>query len=171
MASLLAAQPAGLWWDETGTLSSPASRARQDFIATSRLEALRGIEHVEFDCTRLICLCEELNACATGGHAHAVILLTRAILDHIPPVFGLGSFAEVASNYGGGGKSFKSSAERLEKHARKVADRMLHQVIRNREVTPEMQEVEFSRELETVLAEACRILKPLQTNKVEPPLI
>lgn len=171
LASLLATQPAGMWWNEISILSSPASRAGQDFIATSRLEALREIEHIDFDCTRLICLCEELNACAAGGHAHAVILLTRTILDHIPPVFGLGSFAEVASNYGGGGKSFKSSAERLEKQARKVADRMLHQVIRNREIAPEMQEVEFSRELETVLAEACRILKPLQTNTVEPPPI
>ena len=166
LAALLATQPAGAWWDEVSTLGSPASRAGQDFIVTSRLEMLRGIEHIDFDCTRLICLCEELNACAAGGHPHAVILLTRAILDHIPPIFGVSSFAEVASNYGGGGRSFKSSAERLEKQARKVADRMLHQIIRNREVAPQMQEVEFSRELETILAEACRILKPLQTNKV-----
>jgi hypothetical protein len=160
LTSVLAAQSIASWWNEDGASVAAPNRADGDFVAIVRMEALRRIEHVEFDCTRLVCLCEELNACAAGRHAHAVILLTRAILDHIPPVFGVSSFAEVASNYGGGGKSFKASAERLEKQARKVADRMLHQTIRSREVAPEMQEVEFSRELETVLAEVCRLLKP-----------
>lgn len=171
LTSVLATQPLGLWWNENDRLCSVPSRAAYEFIATARLDTLRSANHVEFDCTRLICLCEELNACAAGGHAHAVILLIRAVLDHIPPVFGVSSFAEVASNYGGGGKSFKASAERLEKQARKVADRMLHQIIRNREVAPEMQEVDFSRELETVLAEVCRILKPLRTSKTERPAL
>ncbi len=158
---VLAGESIGTWWYENGRPATTPNRA-YDFVASVRIEALRGCERVEFDCTRLICLCEELNACAAGRHAHAVILLTRAILDHIPPVFGFGSFTEVSSNYGGGGRSFKASAERLEKQARKVADRMLHQTIRVREVAPEMQEVEFSRELETVLAEVCRLLKPLR---------
>jgi hypothetical protein len=169
LASLLSTQSLALSWNSGGELSATLSRVNNDFIAAVRLDALESCQHIEFDCTRLICLCRELNACAAGGHAHAVILLTRAILDHIPPVFGVSSFTEVASNYGGGGKSFKASAERLEKQARKVADRLLHQIIRNREVAPEMQEVDFSRELETVLAEVCRILKPRQTTKIESP--
>src|SRR5471032_3490508 len=130
------------------------------FVTGARLDALKHIEHPNFDCTRLICLCEELNACAAGRHAHAVILLTRAILDHIPPVFNLKSFAEVAANYGGAGRSFKACAERLEQHARKVADRLLHQSMRKSEIAPELKEVAFSQELEAVLAEVCRILKP-----------
>jgi hypothetical protein len=169
LTSLLPSQPLALWWNENDPLCSVPNRATYEFIATVRLDALRSANHVEFDCTRLICLCEELNACAAGGHAHAVILLVRAVLDHIPPVFGVRSFAEVASNYGGGGQSFKASAERLQNQARKVADRMLHQIIRNREVAPEMHEVDFSRELETVLAEVCRILKPIRTSKTERP--
>lgn len=46
-----------------------------------------------------------------------LIYLPRAILDHVPPIFGFKSFAEVASNYGGE-KSFRKAMERLEKHSR-----------------------------------------------------
>ncbi len=65
------------------------------YLDSSRLDALRTIKNAAFDCTRLISMCEELNECAARGNAHAVIFLTRAILDHVPPVFGLSSFAEV----------------------------------------------------------------------------
>ncbi|OFA05648.1 hypothetical protein [Duganella sp. HH101] len=156
-SSVFSGQPMELLWKGVDASGSAQDRRDGDFVAVERLDALRKIEHAEFDCTRLVCLCEELNVCAEARCAHAVILLTRAILDHIPPVFGLNTFAEVASNYGG--KSFKASADRLEKHARKVADRMLHQMIRDREVAPEMKEVAYPQELETVLSEVCRILK------------
>ncbi|MHA4868696.1 hypothetical protein ACXZ1M_13450 [Duganella sp. PWIR1] len=158
-SSLFPAQSFGLglsWEAVVGVSSSEDSK----FVTAARLDSLRRIEHPNFDCTRLICLCEELNACAAGRHAHAVIFLTRAILDHIPPVFNLKSFAEVAANYGGGGRSFKACVERLEQHVRKVADRLLHQSMRKSEMAPELKEVAFSQELETVLAEVCRILKP-----------
>lgn len=168
LTQMLALQSAASWGIGSGG-SGNVPKPANHFVAIERMEALQGIDHVDFDCTRLICLCDELNACAAGRHAHAVILLTRAILDHIPPIFGVGSFAEVASNYGGGGKSFKASAERLEKQARKVADRMLHQIIRSREVAPEMQEVAFSPELETILAEVCRLLKPPGSGNAKPP--
>ena len=129
------------------------------FITQERIEALKNIRSLEFDLARLVCICEELNQSASRKNAHAVIMLTRAILDHIPPVFGHKSFTEVASNYGGGGRSFKDSAERLESHSRKVADRLLHMQIRNKELEPSMREVSFSAELESVLAELCRQLK------------
>lgn len=129
------------------------------YISPARLNELRSIRNTSFDCTRLISMCEELNACASRENAHAVIMLTRAILDHVPPAFQFEKFAEVASNYKEGGKSFKESIERLEKQARKVADRLLHMPIRAKEVAPTMHEVSFVSEIETLLAEFCRILK------------
>ena len=129
------------------------------YINLTRIEALKGIKNTEFDCTRLICMCEELNECATRGNAHAVIMLTRAILDHVPPVFGFKRFKEVASNYGGGGSSFKKSVDRLENQSKKVADRLLHMPLRDKEVAPNMDEVSFKSEIETLLAEFCRLLK------------
>lgn len=87
------------------------------------------------------------------------ILLTRTILNHVPPVFEFETFAQVAANYRGGGNSFKRAAERLENHSRKVADRLAHMPIRNKEVAPIMGEVNFAAEIESILAEFCRVLK------------
>lgn len=142
----------------TGKMDYSVKRSTP-YIEPSRLEELRRIESDRFDCARLICLCEELNECAAAGNAHAVIFLTRAILDHVPPVFGFDNFAQVAANYGGGGRSFKHSLDRLQNQSRHVADRLLHMPIRNRELAPKLSEVSFAPELEGVLAELCRLLK------------
>jgi len=128
------------------------------YVAHDRIQALNEVSHPDFDCTRLISMCQELNVSAQHGNAHAVIMLTRAILDHIGPGFGHASFKEVASNYSAG-KSLKKALERLENHSRTVADRLLHAPIRAKEVAPTMQEVSFPAELEMVLAEFCRLLK------------
>ena len=129
------------------------------YVSPSRLDQLKRITNPGFDCTRLIRMCEELNDCAAHGNAHAVIMLTRAILDHVPPAFEFKTFAEVASHYKGGGSSFKRSIERLENQSRKVADRLLHMPIRTKEVAPNMNEVSFVSELETMLGEFVRLLK------------
>jgi hypothetical protein len=136
----------------SGQVASP-------FVSVERMNALKELNNTDFDCTRLICLCDELNECASRENAHAVIMLTRSILDHVPPVFGHENFRRVASNYGGGGVSFKKSVERLENQSRRVADRLLHMPIRNREAAPTMHEVNFAPEVETLLAEFCRLLK------------
>lgn len=129
------------------------------YIAIPRLEQLKAISGQRFDCTRLVALCEELNTCAAQGSPHAVILLIRTILNHVPPAFGFENFKNVAANYRGGGESFKKAAERLENHSRRVADRLAHMPIREKEVAPTMAEVAFAAEIETILSEFCRILK------------
>lgn len=129
------------------------------YITMSRLDELRAVSGHRFDCTRLISMCEELNECAARENPLAVILLSRTILNHVPPAFDFETFAQVSANYGGGGSSFKKAAERLENHSRKVADRLTHMPIRDREVAPTMSEVNFAAEIETILAEFCRVLK------------
>ena len=130
------------------------------YIDPSRLDELRVIKSEKFDCTRLIVMCEELNACAARNNAHAVIMLTRAIVDHIPPVFGYKSFDQVAANYGGNReRSFKEAMERLDKHIKKVAHRLLHGQITDKEVAPTMGEVSYPGELNHLLTEVYRRLK------------
>lgn len=141
------------------TANQNIGQSASPYISLSRIEELKKIRNARFDCTRLICMCEELNECATHGNAHAVIMLTRAILDHVPPVFEFKNFSEVVSNYRGGGRSFRASIERLEHQSRKVADRLLHMSIRDKEVAPNMNEVSFTSEIETLLSEFCRLLK------------
>jgi Sec-independent protein translocase protein TatA len=60
-------------------------------------------------------------------------MLARALLDHIPPIFGFHTFPDLASQYGGGGKSFKECMNHLENSSRKIADAHLHSQIRKKE--------------------------------------
>jgi len=125
------------------------------FIDPSRLSDLRTLKVTGHDLTRLVRLCEELNACWQVGAYYAVIMLTRAIIDHVPPLFGCKSFAEVANNYAGS-KSFKESMNHLERGARSIADQHLHVQIRAVESLPNATQVNFSQSLDLLLAEIIR---------------
>lgn len=127
------------------------------FIAPERLRALRAATSTTFDLSRLVRIAEEIDASYRQGAYHAVAALTRALLDHVPPLFNCRSFAEVANNYGGT-KSFRQSMEHLETSARRIADAHLHTQIRARETLPTATQVNFSNDLDVLLAEIVRIL-------------
>ena len=84
-------------------------------------------------------------------------MLTRSLLDHVPPLFGKKSFDEVASNYGG--KSFKGTMQHLQNASRDVADGHLHQQIRKSETLPTAQQVNAAQQLDTLLDEIVRITR------------
>jgi hypothetical protein len=128
------------------------------YVDMSRLDELRAITSKQFDMTRIIRLAEELNAAWQAGSYHSVIMLVRATMDHIPPVFGMGTFAEVANNYPGT-KSFKEAMTMLHGGARKIADLHLHTPIRAGEVLPNATQVNFGPQFDLLLAEIVRILK------------
>jgi hypothetical protein len=52
----------------------------------------------QLDCTKLVQLISELNDNYSQGNGYGAHTLLRAILDHIPPMFGYKNFAAVASN-------------------------------------------------------------------------
>lgn len=128
-------------------------------IADSRLAELRALSSTQFDFTKLVRLCEEINTSYGAGSYFATAMLTRGLLDHIPPIFGKISFNEVANNYGSGGKSFKDSMHHLENAARKVADAHLHVPIRKSETLPTAQQVNFASDLDVLLSEIVRTAK------------
>jgi hypothetical protein len=78
-------------------------------------------------------------------------MLLRAILDHIPPVFGAPSFRQFASSIAG--KSIKASMERLDKSSRDISDRWLHEQIRKAESLPTTTQVDFRQDLDVLLGE------------------
>jgi hypothetical protein len=141
--------------------SEPASRdvfpAAFVYVDEARIAELRRLEPPDLDLRKLISLCEELNQCYRAQCYHAVAALTRAVVDHVPPIFGLRTFSEVANNYGGT-KSFKECVRRLEDAARKIADAHLHTPVRNSEVLPTRVQVNFSNELDVLLGEIIRLL-------------
>jgi hypothetical protein len=131
----------------------------EPFVDPARLKELRTIQSHKYDLSKLIRYCEELNANYEGSNFLACAMLGRAILDHIPPIFSCKNFSEVAYNYPGGSKSFKQSMEHLEKSLRKIADAHLHVQIRKSEILPNRTQVNFSSDLDVLLAEVVRVLK------------
>jgi hypothetical protein len=129
------------------------------FIADSRIEELRKLASPDFDFQKLIRLCEELNSSYDQGNMYASAMLTRAILDHVPPLFGYKSFIEVANNYSGNGHSFKDTMQHLEGAARKISDGHLHMPIRKSETLPTPQQVYCGSQLDALLSEIVRIMK------------
>lgn len=127
------------------------------FIDETRLDELRSINNTNYDLTKLIRLCEELNDNYSRENYLSVGMIGRTIIDHIPPVLNFSSFKEVANNYSG--HSFKKSMQHLDKSLRNIADSYLHEQIRNKETLPNATQVSFQQDMDRLLEEIIRILK------------
>ena len=127
------------------------------YVDLDRIRELRAISSPSFDLTKLIRLCEEINICYTSECYLATAMLVRALVDHVPPVFRYKTFVEVANNYGG--KSLKKSLQNLQNSSRNIADAHLHLSIRSKESLPNKTQVNFSNNLDVLLAEIVRVLK------------
>ncbi len=124
------------------------------YVNLSRIEELKSLKN--FDFKKLIRTCEELNIVFRSECCLATAMLLRSILDHVPPVFGFQSFAEILNNYSSA-RSFKESISRLEESSRKIADAHLHTRIRLQETLPTSTQVDFSNDLDVLLGEIVRI--------------
>lgn len=109
------------------------------FIAPEVLASLRAASPSQFDFTKLIGFCEELDDAYRRGKFLSAILLIRAVMNHVPPVFGHTTFAAVVAN---AGRSVKPMLERLEQEARPIADLHTHILLRKRESLPSRNQVE-----------------------------
>lgn len=127
------------------------------YVHESRIAELKAVKNNNFDLSRLIRYCEELNTAFAYECCLSTAILVRAIIDHIPPIFEKSTFTEVANNHGS--KSFKDSMKNLDNSLRKISDSHLHTQIRKKEVLPNSNQVNFSNDLDVLLAEVYRILK------------
>lgn len=134
-----------------------AKSGAYNFVNQNRIKELKTIKNDDFDITKLIRFCEELNSAFSLENFLSTAMLVRAIADHIPPIFGKTSFTEVANNHGS--KSFKESMKNLDNSSRKISDAHLHTQIRKKEVLPNSNQVDFSNDLDVLLAEIYRVLK------------
>lgn len=128
------------------------------YVDPTRLLELKAVGRAKFDLSKLVQFCEETNHCLNSKSFFSMIMLTRAIIDHVPPIFGFSTFSEVANNYPGT-KSFRESMQHLEKSCRKIADQHLHGQIRSSETIPTFTQVNFANDLDVLLAEIVRLLK------------
>jgi hypothetical protein len=137
--------------------SLPGSKT-QPYVAEERITELAEIDSKSFDTAKLMRLLREINA-AYNSDCHLTIgILVRATIDHVPPIFGFDTFAEVANNYKGT-RSFKGAMKRLNDSLRNLADSYLHVQIRKVESLPTLNQVDFRAELDALLGEASRVLQ------------
>ena len=95
------------------------------FVDPSRVAELQDRVSTVYDLRKLVRLCQELNICYQQECYFAVATLTRALLDHVPPLFGCRTFLEVVSNHPWG-RSRKDAMVHLQNSARRIADIHLH---------------------------------------------
>ena len=137
----------------------PKSKRKNDYVTYIDVEHIQNLKKLSgrpWDFSRLVQLLSELNEAFAAEHYNSVIFLVRAILDHVPPIFGYGEFSEVVDNYGGG-RSFKECMQPLDKFARKHANYYLHCRIRRKEILLTKTQVNFSPSVDMLLAEIIRI--------------
>lgn len=127
------------------------------YVENSTILQLSEVKSEEFDLTRLIKLCKELNDNYSLGNYLSCGMILRSILDHIPPVFKMKNFDEVSSNYGS--KSFKDVVRPLQESTKKIADSYLHTQIRKKEILPTKTQMSFQPNLDFLLQEVIRILR------------
>jgi len=151
------AEKAGTQYKEQSSQNFEINRG--NYVNLSRIDELRSISSKLYDLTKLIQLCVELNKAFNNESYMAATMLLRSILDHIPPIFGCKNFTEVANNHSLGSKSFKESMMHLDLSSRKIADSYLHTQIRDKEILPNKTQVNFSNDLDFLLAEIIRLLK------------
>ena len=130
---------------------------RTAYIDKNTLLRLSRIESDNFDLSRLISLCNELDDNYSLGNYHSCAMLLRAILDHIPPIFGKTSFADVCAQHGG--KSFKDITRPLNETAKKISDDYLHTQISKKVLAVTKTQVSFQANLDMLLNEAAAILE------------
>jgi hypothetical protein len=141
-----------------------------NYVDEERIKELASLPKDKFDSARLVKLCEELNKCYKNNCELAVAAMVRTILNHVPPIFKMSNFEEVANNYSWGkgklkGKSKRKVMSDLEDTARNIADIHLHQPIRETESLPSMTQVNFKNQLDVLLEEIVRILKSQAKGK------
>jgi hypothetical protein len=131
------------WPRQTGWIVNPAL-----------IERLRAQVSSEFDLSLLSELCREINSSFSAGNNVATVLLMRAVLNYVPPVFGQDTFEQVAAHCG---KSLKESFNTLETGLRKVADFHTHRRIDKLDSYPSPAQMEpFKPQFELLLQEVVR---------------
>ncbi|HQU97359.1 MAG TPA: hypothetical protein PLV19_00445 [Nitrosomonas sp.] len=109
------------------------------FLNTEVLIQLKAIQGARLDLKKLVKMCEELNDVYARGNFISSALLLRAIMNHVPPVFGVTTFSDVVAN---AGRSVKAILTRLNDEARPIADLHTHIIMRATEQLPTKNQLE-----------------------------
>jgi len=135
------------------------STEKKNFIDPTRLKELKTIQKTKYDLAKVVQICTTLNKAYKNNDPLSVSANSRALIDHIPPVFGFETFAKFANGYAFSSKSLKSGMLKLETSLRGIAGNNLHSPIDSRIVLPNMTQVSFVQEIDWLLSEVIRVCK------------
>ena len=130
---------------------------RTAYVDKNTLLRLSRIESDDFDVSRLIKLCNELDDNYSLENYYSCAMLLRAILDHIPPVFGKINFPDVCAQHGG--ISFKDIMKPLNETAKKIGDHYLHTQISKKVLAVTKTQINFQANLDMLLNEVVAVLE------------
>ncbi|MFJ7905201.1 hypothetical protein ACIQ6V_32745 [Streptomyces sp. NPDC096198] len=137
-----------------------AAPERGPYIAIGLLDDLdQAAQKTGWKVHKLIGLCRELNDNYVAGNPYACAALIRAVLDHIPPVFGHQDFKQVAAQYAFTVKrTDKAHAQRLAAF-KDIADDVMHRPISATVPVIGMNDLPEPARLNAVLQELLSILR------------
>jgi hypothetical protein len=141
----------------TGLKLEALGKNTKNYIDQKTLLRLRKIQNSEFDLTKLISLCNELDDNYRLDNYYSCLMILRAILDHIPPIFNKTNFQDVSTQYGT--RSFKDTMKPLNVTAKKIADDYLHSQISKKVLLTTQKQVDFGANLDFLLNEIASILE------------
>ena len=138
---------------------APAQKNIKTFVHKDRIKSLENLnlEHPDYDLSKVIQICYEMNVCYTNSCFFALASLQRMLIDHIPPIFNFQRFSEVANQHGS--KSFKKHMNHLGNSLRNLSDSYLHQHIRKSETLPNEISIGFASAIDDLLSEIVRLLR------------
>ncbi|GGX71466.1 hypothetical protein [Saccharospirillum salsuginis] len=142
-------------------IQADSANIQDAFVSEARVEEIESLQKEQFDTTKLGQLLVELNRAYSEHSYFTCLMLIRAIVDHVPPIFKKTKFSEIVNNYADGGKSFRESMKHLDASCRKFADGSLHCQIRSKESVPTRHQVEFKADIDALLGEIIRVLKQI----------
>jgi hypothetical protein len=81
------------------TQSQPPQSQPHAYVDLDLLDRLQALDHPDWNLDKLITLLNELNDNFERHNQYACHALLRAILDHVPPIFGYRDFKTLANNH------------------------------------------------------------------------
>jgi hypothetical protein len=138
-------------------ITLPRQEKRELFIEPDKIGKLEATAKPEFDVSKLVELCKEINECYDQKFYYATGMLIRAVLDHVAPIFQREDFNGIVNNYGG--RSFKGQMKTLAGY-RDVFDGYLHSHIKEKENLANAKQVDCAGSFDALLGEAIRLLVP-----------
>lgn len=123
------------------------------FVPPNRIEALKNIKNDSYDLSRVIRFCEEINSNFKNKNFYSIAFLIRAMIDHLPPIFGKANFADFVSQLS---RSTKDLLSPLNEKARRIADRAIHTQIGQREPLMSEAQIGFQKEFDVLLEEVLK---------------